>query len=47
MKNSSLIAALPLAFLWAGPVLAQSPSMCVIEGNRAIMGANMEGSFEV
>jgi hypothetical protein len=36
MKTSFSIVVLPLAFLSAGPALAQS--MCVIEGNRAIMG---------
>ncbi len=45
MKTSFSIAVLPLAFLFANPALAQS--MCNIAGNRAIMGANMEGAFEV
>jgi len=47
MKRLFLSAALPLAFLSAGPALAQTPAMCVIAGNRAIMGANMEGAFDV
>ena len=48
MKKSLSFAALPLAFLFVGPAFAQAPqSMCNIAGNRAIMGANMEGSFEV
>jgi hypothetical protein len=47
MKNSFSIAALPLTFLAVGPALAQTPAMCVIAGNRAIMGANMEGAFDV
>jgi hypothetical protein len=47
MKKSSLIAALPLGLLLIGPALAQTPSMCVIAGNRTIMGANMEGAFDV
>ncbi len=45
MRKSVLIVALPLAFLSAGPALAQS--MCVIAGSRSIMGANMEGAFDV
>lgn len=45
MKKSLPLVALPFALLSAGPALAQS--MCVIAGNRAIMGANMEGAFEV
>ena len=48
MKKSLSFAALPLAFLFVGPALAQAPqSMCNIAGNRAIMGANVEGAFEV
>ncbi|MPR12845.1 Ig-like domain-containing protein [Microvirga tunisiensis] len=48
MKKPLLIAALPLVFLFVGPALAQAPqSMCNIAGNRAIMGANMEGAFDV
>ena len=47
MKNSSFIAALPLALLFVDPAVAQTPSMCVIEGNRAIMGANMNAAFDV
>lgn len=48
MKKSLLLGALPLAFLFVGPAFAQAPqSMCNIAGNRAIMGANMEGAFEV
>ena len=47
MKKSMSLAALPLAFLLVGPALAQTPSMCVIEGNRAIMGANMNAAFDV
>ena len=48
MKKSLSFAALPLAFLFVAPALAQAPqSMCNIAGNRAIMGANMEGAFEV
>jgi Bacterial Ig domain len=39
------ILALPLALLSAGPALAQS--MCVVAGNQPIMGANMNGEFEV
>ncbi len=45
MRKSVSIVALPLALLFAGPASAQS--MCVIAGNRAIMGANMEGAFDV
>ncbi len=48
MKKSLSFAALPLAFLFVGPAFAQTPqSMCNIAGNRAIMGANMEGAFDV
>ena len=48
MKKSLSFAALSLAFLFVDPAFAQAPqSMCNIAGNRAIMGANMEGSFEV
>jgi len=47
MKTSISIAVLPFAFLFAGTALAQSPAMCVIAGNRTIMGANMEGAFDV
>jgi hypothetical protein len=48
MKKSLLPVALPLAFLFVGPAFAQAPqSMCNIAGNRAIMGANMEGASEV
>jgi hypothetical protein len=45
MKKSVSTLALPLALLCAGPALAQS--MCVVEGNRAIMGANMNAAFDV
>jgi Bacterial Ig domain len=45
MKKSLLIVALPLAFLSAGPALAQS--MCVIAGNDPIMGANGTAAFDV
>jgi hypothetical protein len=45
MKPTFLIAALPLAFLTAGPALAQS--MCVIAGSNRIMGANMSADFDV
>ncbi len=45
MMKSFSIVVLPLAFLSAGPALAQS--MCVIDGNRAIMGANMTAAFDV
>jgi Big-like domain-containing protein len=47
MTKLSLIAALPLALLFVDPAVAQTPSMCVIEGNRAIMGANMNAAFDV
>jgi hypothetical protein len=48
MKPLVSITAVPLAFLFVGPAFAQAPqSMCNIAGNRAIMGANMEGAFEV
>ncbi|MBM6582237.1 hypothetical protein ILT44_18705 [Microvirga sp. BT689] len=47
MKKSLSLVVLPLAFLSAGPALAQSPAMCVIAGNRAIMGANVEAAFDV
>jgi len=47
MTKSVSILAFPLALLFASPALAQSPAMCVIAGNRAIMGANMEGAFDV
>ena len=47
MTKSISILALPLGLLFVGPALAQSPAMCVIAGNRAIMGANMEGAFDV
>ncbi|ANY81233.1 hypothetical protein BB934_25955 [Microvirga ossetica] len=47
MKKSLSFTALPLAFLFLGPAFAQAPSMCIIEAHRAIMGANMEGAFEV
>jgi hypothetical protein len=39
-KSLSLV-----ALLFAGPALAQS--MCVIAGNRPIMGANMSADFDV
>ncbi|WP_457093255.1 Ig-like domain-containing protein [Microvirga sp. P5_D2] len=45
MKKSLSIVALPLGLLFAGPALAQS--MCVIAGNRPIMGANMSADFDV
>ena len=45
MKPSIPIVALPLAFLSTGPALSQG--MCVVEGNRAIMGANMNAAFDV
>jgi len=45
MKKALSFAALPLAFLCASPVLAQS--MCIIKGNPMIMGSNMNGAFEV
>ena len=48
MKPLVSIVALPLAFLFIGPALAQAPqSMCVIAGNNPIMGANMEAAFDV
>src|SRR5215212_6984129 len=48
MTKSLLIAALPLAFLAAGPGLAQAPqSMCIVRGNQAIMGANMNATIDV
>ena len=47
MTKSGLIVALPFAFMSAGSTLAQSPAMCVVEGNRAIMGANMNAAFDV
>lgn len=47
MKPLLSIVVLP-AFLFVAPALAQAPqSMCNIAGNRAIMGANMEGAFDV
>lgn len=45
MRKSFSIVVLPLAFLSAGPALAQS--MCVVAGNRPIMGANMTADFDV
>ena len=45
MKKSLLVVALPLAFLCAGPALAQG--MCVVAGNHPIMGANMTADFDV
>ena len=45
MKKSLLTVALPLAFLSAGPALAQG--MCVVAGNHPIMGANMTADFDV
>jgi hypothetical protein len=45
MKLSFSIVALPVAFLSAGPALAQS--MCVVAGNQPIMGANMTADFDV
>ncbi|MCB8819928.1 Ig-like domain-containing protein [Microvirga rosea] len=45
MKKPVSILVFPLAFLSAGPALAQS--MCVVEGNRPIMGANMNAAFDV
>ncbi|MGO4388261.1 Ig-like domain-containing protein [Microvirga sp. 2YAF29] len=45
MKKSVSIVVLPLALLSAGPALAQS--MCVVEGNQSIMGANMNAAFDV
>ena len=45
MKLSFSIVALPLAFLFAGPALAQS--MCVVAGNQPIMGANLTADFDV
>ena len=45
MKLSFSIVALPLAILTAGPARAQS--MCVVAGNRPIMGANMTADFDV
>ena len=45
MRKSVSIIVLSGALLFAGPALAQS--MCVVEGNRAIMGANMNAAFNV
>jgi hypothetical protein len=45
MKPSFSIVVLPLAFLSAGPALAQS--MCVVAGSNPIMGANMSADFDV
>ena len=45
MRKSVSIIVLSGALLSAGPALAQS--MCVVEGNRAIMGANMNAAFNV
>jgi hypothetical protein len=45
MKKSVSIIAFPFAFLSDGPALAQS--MCVIESNPPIMGANMNPAFDV
>ncbi|WP_201835942.1 Ig-like domain-containing protein [Microvirga zambiensis] len=47
MTKSVSILALPLGFLFVGPALAQAPAMCVIASNHPIMGANMEGAFDV
>ncbi|GEO18028.1 Ig-like domain-containing protein [Microvirga aerophila] len=48
MKPLVSIAALPLAFLFTGPALAQAPqSMCVIAGNNPIMGANGTADLDV
>jgi Bacterial Ig domain len=44
MKSSLLFAALPVALLSAGS--AQALEMCVVEGNSAIMGANMTAAFD-
>ena len=45
MRKSFSIVAVPVMLLFAGPALAQS--MCVVAGNRPIMGANMNAAFEV
>jgi hypothetical protein len=47
MKTLISIAVLPVAFLFPGAALAQSPAMCVIASNHPIMGANLEGAFDV
>ncbi|EIM25894.1 Ig-like domain-containing protein [Microvirga lotononidis] len=47
MTKSISIVVLPVALLCAGSALAQAPAMCVIEGNQAIMGANMNAAFDV
>jgi hypothetical protein len=44
MKSSLLFAALPIALLSAGA--AQALEMCVVEGNSAIMGANVTAAFD-
>jgi hypothetical protein len=44
MRSSLLLAALPIALLSAGS--AQALEMCVVEGNSAIMGANMSAAFD-
>jgi hypothetical protein len=45
MKPLFAIVVLPLAFLSAGPALAQN--MCVVAGNQPIVGANMNADFDV
>lgn len=45
MRSSLLVAAIPVAFVSASPVLAMD--MCVVAGNQPIMGANMNADFEV
>jgi hypothetical protein len=48
MEKSLALASLPLTFLFVGSAHAQTPqSMRNVEGNRAIMGANMNVAFDV
>lgn len=45
MRSSLLVAAIPVALVFASPVLAMD--MCVVAGNQPIMGANMNATSSV